>query len=119
MRNYIIYSETSGRIVRCMSCPATMIEIQCAGDELYTEHDMVDDNLYYILGGEIAPRPDFPVSISGNILSGVPEATIVTIEGQAYTADGSDIEFEPTSPGTYEISLQRFPYRATTLDVTV
>lgn len=56
--NIVIYKLDSGQIIKNMACPEEMISLQYNHDtEGYLEHDTVDDSLFYVVDGEIQPRP--------------------------------------------------------------
>ena len=48
MKNIVIYNVIDGDIVRCVTCPEGMVEIQCRTGEAYIEHDRIDDTLYKV-----------------------------------------------------------------------
>lgn len=117
--SYIIYNKDTGEIAKCVNCPADLIASQCRDNEGWIEGAQIDDTLFYVLDREVVERPEFSITTNGAVISGVPEGTIVTIEGQQYTADGDDIVFEPSISGTYQIALSHFPYKETIIEVTI
>ena len=48
MKNIIIYNVVDGDITRCVTCPQSMVDIQCNAGEAYIEHDRIDDTLYKV-----------------------------------------------------------------------
>lgn len=48
MINIIIYLDYDGTIIRCVSCPEGMEQLQCHDGEAYIEHERVNDVLYKI-----------------------------------------------------------------------
>ena len=48
MKSIIIYNIATGDIVRCISCPESMIESQTNSGEGFIEHDRVDDTAYKV-----------------------------------------------------------------------
>lgn len=69
-----------------------------------------DSDEYYFENHKPTLRPYFDIQVSGNTLSGVPAGAKLEIEGESYTADGSDIELSFTYPGEYRIKVSRWPY---------
>lgn len=64
----------------------------------------------YILEDEAVRRPSMGSTVNGNVLSDVIEGSAVLIEGQSYTADGTDIELEFTLPGAHIVKVILWPY---------
>ncbi len=48
MKSIVIYEAATGIIVKCVTCPDSMIDIQCGNGEAYIEHDRVDDADYKV-----------------------------------------------------------------------
>lgn len=44
----VIYDSTTGEILRCVSCPPSMVDIQCAPGESYIEAAKVSDKEYRV-----------------------------------------------------------------------
>lgn len=65
----------------------------------------------------LVAREPMPVTLKGNVLSGVPAGGTVTIEGFPYPTDGTDIELHFGKPGTYIVKCEGFPYLATEVEV--
>ena len=55
-------------------------------------------------------KEDFQVTVSGNIMSGVPSDTQITILGNEFTSTGDDIELVFDAPGVYTIHLSKSGY---------
>lgn len=111
VQHYVAYEE-NGRIALVISCPPGMAEqvIRLNTDLPYIRVIApVQSSEYYILNGALQLRPKSTAKLEGNMLKGVPAGASVTIEGQVYEADGSDIELSFAHPGTYEIKVEAFP----------
>jgi hypothetical protein len=48
LKNYIIYDKLSGDIIKNVSCGENIITLQISSNQLFIEHDKVDDNVYKI-----------------------------------------------------------------------
>lgn len=48
MINIVIYNLANGDILRCVTCPIEMADIQCQEGEGWLEHERVDDTLYKV-----------------------------------------------------------------------
>jgi len=56
--NIVIYKLDSGEITKNVTCPEEMVSLQYDHEtEDYIEHDTVDDSLFYVVDGQIQPRP--------------------------------------------------------------
>jgi len=69
------------------------------------------DDTWWFYGGEARQRQACPASIDGLVLRGVRPGSTITIEGQQYECpEGGDVELSFQYPGTYEITVTRWPY---------
>ncbi|WP_144938324.1 hypothetical protein [Pseudomonas alabamensis] len=111
---YITYAE-KGEITSVLSCHHSMAEaIIRANTELpYVQIVApVSPDTHYAPGGVLTNRPASTTHLVGDLLKGVPDGATVVIEGQEYTADGTDIVLEFKHPGTYLIKVNAFPQKA-------
>ncbi len=69
------------------------------------------DGSWWLYGGQARQRPACPVVADGLSLRGVRPDSTITIEGRQYPcADGGDVELSFQFPGTYEVTVARWPY---------
>lgn len=69
------------------------------------------DDTWWFCSGEARKRQACPVIPDGQILRGVLPGSTITIEGQQYECpEGGDVELSFQYPGTYEITVTRWPY---------
>ncbi|WP_240632009.1 hypothetical protein [Alcaligenes faecalis] len=69
----------------------------------------LDDSWWFY--GQVRKRQPCPVVIEGQVLRGVRPGSVITIESQQYEcAEGGDVELSLQYPGTYEITVTRWPY---------
>ncbi|UYY88123.1 hypothetical protein [Alcaligenes sp. SMD-FA] len=69
------------------------------------------DSSWWFYGGEARERPVCPIVAEGLVLRGVRPGSMITIEGQQYECvEGGDVELSFQYPGTYEITVTRWPY---------
>lgn len=69
------------------------------------------DDSWWFYGGQACQRPACPVITEGLLLRGVRPGSVITIEGQQHEcAEGGDVELSFQYPGTYEITVTRWPY---------
>ena len=117
MSNYIIYNS-KGEILKNISCPPSLISIQIMDQEHYLEHELVNDDEFYVVNGEVVPRPTFSESISGTTISNLPIPTTITTNGNSYTITDGSAELSFSLPGTYKVYLSSFPYQDKVVEVT-
>jgi hypothetical protein len=56
--NIVVYKLDSGQITKNVACPDEMVSLQYDHEtENYLEHDSVNDALFYVVNGEIQPKP--------------------------------------------------------------
>ena len=57
MINMVIYKTSDGDILRCVTCPEDMVNIQLGDGESWIEHEKVDDTQFKVNldTGEIVP----------------------------------------------------------------
>jgi hypothetical protein len=111
---FITYTP-SGEITSVLSCDAAIApQIIEANTSLpYVQIVApVSPEAYYAPGGVLTARPASTTHLVGDLLKGVPTGATVVIEGQEYTADGTDIVLEFEHPGTYLIKVNAFPQKA-------
>jgi hypothetical protein len=127
-KNYVVYNNITGEILRTINCPENRIGIQAFGaSETYME-GMCNQQLDYIPYPQgdklIVGKPTMPLAVSGLIVTGVPEGTKVIIQviGEEWTefliGDG-EIDLTGSSTGTYKVTLECFPYMPEELEITV
>ncbi|MGG5142813.1 hypothetical protein [Alcaligenes ammonioxydans] len=69
------------------------------------------DDSWWFYGGQARKRQACPATVDGLTLRGVRPGSTITIEGQQYEcAEGGDVELSFQYPGTYEITVTRWPY---------
>ncbi|WP_341667334.1 hypothetical protein [Alcaligenes sp. SDU_A2] len=69
------------------------------------------DDSWWFYGGQARKRQACPALVDGLTLRGVRPGSTITIDGQQYEcAEGGDVELSFQYPGTYEITVTRWPY---------
>lgn len=69
------------------------------------------NDLWWFYGGQARQRRACPVVVDGLTLRGVRPGSVVGIEGKQYEcAEGGDVELSFQFPGTYEVTVTRWPY---------
>jgi hypothetical protein len=104
------YDKETGRISRVIRYPLDDYEVHYPGCLYFGDSFHPNDVRDYVKDGDVIPRPEMPAQLDGDWLRGVPKGAVITIEGQEYTADGSDIELDFEFHGTYPIRVSLWPY---------
>lgn len=115
----IIYNETTGEIIRTVSCPLHELHMQEQdGEDSMLVSDYFPDDLFFVLEGQIVPRPPMPITANGNVLSDVPIGAELRVDSQVYPVTDNTVELEFPVSGTYRVELNMFPYLPFQLEVT-
>lgn len=125
MSNILIYNA-EGRILRSVSAPPDMLQMQIFENELGLEAPYADSEVSYILNETVTDRPTQPIVIDKTTLTadGVDTLTItgavtnstITVLGKftknrAFSETCSDPEtFSTEIPDTYVLTISCFPY---------
>jgi len=71
---------------------------------------------HYVLKEKLVERPEMLLVVEGLTISGVPAGASVTIEnGPVCIADGTEIELSFNAPGTFNVSIEMWPYKKSEL----
>lgn len=109
----IDYDKTTGEILRTITFPDPIEATTLYPDCLYLpqETDTSDVRRYVDMSARtVVDKPVLPVTLDGQFLRGVPAGSTITIDGQEYVADGTDVELEFEFHGEYRITVSLWPY---------
>lgn len=63
--NIVVYSRETGEILRNVSCPPEMVDVQCDDAiEAYIEHDPVNTELYSVIDGNVVAKEKMQIAKS-------------------------------------------------------
>jgi len=73
----------------------------------------------YVNQQSLCDRPRMAVTVKGQVLTGLPQGAVLTIEGREYPVDGTPVELSFNLPGRYVLQATCFPYLdwETTLEI--
>jgi hypothetical protein len=111
------FYDTHGKII--YSFNSAGMEIDASAYDQYSSIEAVGDpRKQYVLEDQLAERLPNPAEIVGNLLTGVPVAGTLIIEGVSYpiAAGNTELDF---SPGMNRFLLQCFPYLDRQYEVVV
>jgi hypothetical protein len=110
----IVEHDESGRILSVINYPTSdqaVSELEEYRDRLVLPQGYVIDwDRHYVADGEIAERPSMGAYLDGAIIKGVKSGASITIDGEKYEADGTDIELWFDRSGLFRISISLWPY---------
>lgn len=117
-----IFETTTGRIIRTVSCPKNMINIQCRNGEefVFFHHNIYTHYILTAFGNTPIKRPTMPGALNkpqiladGNDLatiSNLPQPCTVTFAGQTYEVEDGCFAFTVDVPGTYTVRVEAWPH---------
>lgn len=69
------------------------------------------DDTWWFYGGRARKRQACPAKVDGMTLRGIRPGSTIMIEGRQYEcAEGGEVELSFQFPGTYEVTVTRWPY---------
>ena len=119
----VYYRSSTGRLISKGRCPSSQagLDPMNAPDQLWMLVDALpsDINSYYVAGGVLQPRPEYPATLSGTTLSGVVVPTAMWINGVVYDVQSDTVTLNFPNPGAYNVVLESWPYLDKTVEFTV
>lgn len=110
----IVEHGEHGRILSVVTYPTSdphIQEIEQYKDRLFLAPGyVINQEMDYVVNGEVEARPAMPGTQEGSLLRGIPSGATVSIDGVDYTADGTDIELEFDQQKMYVIRISLWPY---------
>lgn len=107
MKKFTAYDPANGKIKFNAEVPEEFYHLQ-AVSKVEGEYSGED---FYVNGGIATPRPNSPITRTGDTLQNVPAGSQMYIENDVYSASGT-VNVTFSHPGTYEVEIESFPYRA-------
>ena len=105
MRRATFYDPVSGRIIGTLICSEPCFEANVEGKTwIEGTYDLEE---YYVVGGIATLRPSMGLTVTGSIISGIPQGATVTLDQQSFTVDDGEADIEGYS-GVVQITC--WPY---------
>lgn len=109
--NCIIYSVTSGDILKTYSGPEQFLKMQYDTGT----HDYVVGELphweHFIESGKLVEFAEQNTYLDGHVLKSLPDSCTIKINCQAYEATGPEVELNFDQYGEYEIAILAYKYK--------
>lgn len=77
------------------------------GDKFILSDTMFNESEHYVKGSKVLPRPYMNLTVTGSVISGIPQGATVTLGEQSFTVDDGEAEIDSYS-GTVKITC--WPY---------
>jgi len=74
----------------------------------------IDISNKYVDGGEIKIRPTMPLTVTGSVISGIPQGATVTLGEQSFIIDDGEADIEGY---TRTVKIVCFPYLDTEVEI--
>jgi len=122
---FVVYDPATGVIEHSHLYPYLAADVQYDIDagKSVSQVQAVDVRSYYVTGGAITARPAMaPVwqdgkasvacdSVDACVLTNIPQGSAIRLDGATQTLDsGTSYTFTASTPGTFQITIERFPY---------
>ena len=105
MKRATFYDLTDGKITGTLICSEPCFEANVEGKTwIEGTYDLEE---YYVVRGIATLRPTMPLTVTGSIISGIPQGATVTLGEQSFTIDDGEADIEGYT-GTVKIVC--FPY---------
>lgn len=131
MTSKIVVHDENGRPHQFVSKfqPALRDTLRARG-RLFVETDLdqVDMASVHVENGELKPRPDMGLRVSGEqirangadefVIANLPAPCSVFIDDEEHMIEDRELILTPTTPGTYQIRVERWPFKACYLTLT-
>lgn len=111
------FFDATGRIVSAGGCPPDDLEAQRPPEGCGRGLGLADPASQYVSNGKVTSRPTLPafdktaVKVGEKaIISGLPNPTVVTVNGLSHTVSDGEFVLTGTSPGRFRIAVSAWPY---------
>ena len=105
MKRATFYDLTDGKITGTLICSEPCFEANVGGKTwIEGTYDLEE---YYVVGGIATLRPSMGLTVTGSVISGIPQGATVTLDQQSFIVDDGVADIEGYA-GKVKITL--FPY---------
>ena len=105
MKRATFYDLTDGKITGTLICSEPCFEANVAGKTwIEGTYDLEE---YYVVEGIATLRPSMGLTVTGSIISGIPQGATVTLDQQSFTVDDGEADIEGY---TGVVKITRWPY---------
>ena len=105
MKRATFYDLTDGKITGTLICSEPCFDANVGG-KTWIE-GTYDLEKYYVVGGIATLRPSMGLTVTGSVISGIPQGATVILDQQSFTVDDGEAEIDGYA-GTVKITC--WPY---------
>ena len=92
MRRATFYDPVGGRIIGTLICSEPCFEANVGGKTwIEGTYDLEE---YYVVGGIATHRPTMPLTVTGSVITGIPQGATVTLDQQSFIVDDGEADIE-------------------------
>lgn len=85
--------DSMGRILFYRTMAAEDVELY-PNENLIAVDTNYSDKTYMIKNGQIEPRPTMPLTVTGSVISGIPQGATITLDQQSFIVDDGVADIE-------------------------
>lgn len=104
MREVSYFNPSTGEIVGCVTGQDYEVEANLPDGCDYIE-GIFPPTKYYVKDGAAVALQELSVTVTGNVVSGLPVPCVVRIEGVPYEITDGELELNANLPGPYRILI--------------
>ena len=105
MKRATFYDLTDGKITGTLICSEPCFEANVGGKTwIEGTYDLEE---YYVVGGIATLRPSMGLTVTGSVISGIPQGATVTLDQQSFVVDDGEADIEGY---TGVVKIKCFPY---------
>lgn len=86
------YDPSDGRIIGTMACSEPAFDLNTENKNWI--EGIFDFKTHYISNGVSVPRPTMPLTVTGSVITGIPQGATVTLGEQSFTVDDGEADIE-------------------------
>ncbi len=101
------FDPETGQILYTGEVPEPFIALQ--GPHLVI--GKYDSEGYYVVAGQVMPRPENTAYLEGAVIKNLPAPSILKINDKSYSCADTRVDLEFTYPGVYVIEIDSFPHK--------
>ena len=92
MKRATFYDLTDGKITGTLICSEPCFEANVGGKTwIEGTYDLEE---YYVVGGIATLRPSMGLTVTGSVISGIPQGATVTLGEQSFAVDDGEADIE-------------------------
>lgn len=74
---------------------------------------------FYVVNACPVAKQTLPIEVNGSVISGLPDNTVIDVDGEQFIVDDGIADLRFALPGRYTVNISCFPYLPATLEFNV